>query len=167
MIKKSILILLVISIVIFIVSLVIDTSNNPKVEGPINMALDTLLTGERPSPADHIKEDQIHVYDDRVVIEIENARWAGFVDTNSMDPFLDEDSNAIQIIPQSPDQIEIGDIISYESEMFNTVIIHRVIDIKEDEEGLYYLTKGDNNDEFDPEKVRFNMVRRLLVAIIY
>ena len=167
MIKKGILILLIISIAIFIVSLVIDASSNPKIEGPVNSAINTILTGERPSPADHIKEDQIHVYEDRVVIEIKNARWAGFVDTGSMDPFLDKESNAIQIIPEKPEDVQIGDIISYQSEMFNTVIIHRVIDIKTDEEGLYYVTKGDNNNEPDPEKIRFEMVRRLLVAIIY
>jgi len=167
MIKKWLLILLIVSIAIFIVSVVIDASNNPKVEGPVNNVIEQVMTGEKPSPADHIKEDQIHVYDDRIVIEIKNARWAGFEDTNSMDPILDKDSNAIQVVPEKPEDIQIGDIISYQSEMFNAVIIHRVVDIGQDEQGIYYITKGDNNNEVDPEKVRFEMVRRILVAIIY
>jgi hypothetical protein len=167
MIKKGILILLIISIAIFVVSLVIDASNSPKVEGPVNNVIEQVMTGEKPSPADHIKEDQIHVYDDKIVIEIKNARWAGFQDTNSMDPVLDKDSNAIQIIPQKPEDIQVGDIISYQSEMFNTVIIHRVVEIKQDEQGIYYVTRGDNNSANDPEKIRFEMVRRILVAIIY
>ncbi|MFH1210204.1 MAG: signal peptidase I [archaeon] len=167
MIKKGILILLIISVAIFTVSLVIDASNSPKVEGPVNNVIQQVMTGEKPSPADHIKEDQIHVYDDKIVIEIKNARWAGFEDTNSMDPILDKDSNAIQVIPEKPEDIQVGDIISYQSEMFNTVIIHRVVEINEDEQGIYYVTRGDNNSANDPEKIRFEMVRRILVAIIY
>jgi len=162
--KKIIMGLLIFSIVFLIVAIFIDGSNDPKLENPFNNLIDR-ISGERASPADHIKEDQIHVYGDKVVIEIDNPRWARFTDTNSMDPLIDEDSNAIQIIPESEDQIHVGDIISYESG--EGIIIHRVIEIGEDDQGKYYITKGDNTNREDPGKIRFEKIRFITVGIIY
>jgi len=167
MIKKILGILLVCSLLVFILALYIDKTNDPSLEVPINNMIDQVLTGERPSPSDRIKENQIKVYEDKVVIQINNAKWAGFTDTNSMDPLLDEDSNAIQIIPESEDEILVGDIITYESELMEGLIIHRVIVISEDEQGKYFIAKGDNNPDPDPEKIRFYQIKRILVGILY
>ncbi|MBN1386121.1 hypothetical protein JW968_04060 [Candidatus Woesearchaeota archaeon] len=122
---------------------------------------------ERISPSDKITEDKIHVYNDRVIIYMDNPVWAGFTDTNSMDPVFDAESNAIEIVPKSPDQIHVGDIISYESKYAEGTIIHRVVEKGADDEGVYFIMKGDNNPDNDPGKVRFSQVKRLLVAIIY
>ena len=84
-----------------------------------------------------------------------------------MDPVFDYGSNAIEIKPQSPEQIHVGDIVSYNSKYASGSIIHRVIEINQDEDGWYCLMKGDNNPYRDPEKVRFEQVQRLVVAIIY
>jgi hypothetical protein len=120
---------------------------------------------EISSPGDWIQEDQIKVYSNRVIIELEKPFWASFTNTNSMDPFLDETANAIEIKPKSPDQINPGDVISYRTE-YGT-IIHQVIEKGEDEEGIYYIVKGDNNSLKDPFKIRFNQIKGVLVAIIY
>ncbi|RMF06772.1 hypothetical protein D6764_01485 [Candidatus Woesearchaeota archaeon] len=120
---------------------------------------------ERPSPADRIKEDQIKVYNDRIVIELEGARWAKFTDTNSMDPVIDKEANAIQVVPEDPDTIQEGDIISYEYD--GRTIIHRVIRTGYDDNGWYAITKGDNIKEPDPEKVRFSQVKKIVVGILY
>ena len=125
------------------------------------------ISNELNSPHDHIKESQIHVYDDKVVINLQNAEWASFTDTNSMDPVFDYGSNAIEIIPQSTEQIHLGDIISYQSKYSDLPIIHRVVNIGEDSNGWYCKVKGDNNNTPDLEKIRFNQVKRLVVAIIY
>lgn len=122
---------------------------------------------ERDSPSDRIKEEQIHVYTDRVVIDLENPQWASFTDTNSMDPVIDSESHAIEVVPSSPEEIQVGDIISYRSEYVEGTIIHRVVDIGEDENGWYAKAKGDNNPFEDPGKIRFTQIRRVLVAIIY
>jgi len=117
------------------------------------------------SPGDWIKEDQIKVYSQRILINIPNASWSSFTDTNSMDPFLDIGANAIQIKPVNPFNISSGDIIS-----FNTtqgLIVHRVIERGEDELGTYYIVKGDNNPLQDPQKVRFEQITGVVVAIIY
>ena len=127
----------------------------------------SLRAKELPSPGDWIKERQIHVYNDKVVIDIEDPVWAGFYNTNSMDPIIDETSNAIEIVPESEDDIQVGDVVSYVSEEDYSTIIHRVVEIGYDKKGKYFVMKGDNNATEDPEKVRFNQIERVLVAIIY
>ncbi len=123
--------------------------------------------GEKDSPSDWIDESSIHVYSDKVVIDIDNPKWAKFTDTNSMDPFIDEGSNAIEIVPESPLQIQLGDVVAYESDKFDGVVIHRVVEKGYDDKGVYFILKGDNNMNVDPGKVRFNQIKRVLVAVIY
>ncbi len=130
------------------------------------LATDEAIGGnDIASPYDHVREEQIRVYDDKIVIDVQGAQWANFADTNSMDPFLDQGSNALQLVPTSADDIHIGDIVSYQRG--DSRIIHRVIHIGEDEEGTYFVLKGDNNPTSDPGKVRFEDVDRVLFAIIY
>ena len=119
------------------------------------------------SPNDWIKENQIHVYDDKVVIDIDKPLWAKFAPTKSMDPVFDEGSNAIQIAPEKPEDIHPGDIISYESSYAGGLIIHRVMRTGHDENGWYAIARGDNNNLDDPYKIRFDSVKKVLVAIIY
>lgn len=82
-----------------------------------------------------------------------------------MDPLIDEDSNAIEILPNSAEEINVGDVISYQTAY--GVIIHRVIEKSEDQEGIYYIMKGDNSPFKDLQKVRFEDVKGVVVAIIY
>lgn len=124
---------------------------------------------ERPSPADRLTTAHVNVNSNRVVIDgIKGRRFetAIFTDTNSMDPLIDEDTQAIQIIPLSPDEIKVGDVISYDAGKFG-IIIHRVIEIGNDEQGWYARVKGDNNASPDPLKVRFPMIKRVLVGVLY
>ena len=121
---------------------------------------------EQISPYNWINEDNIELRQDGVFIHINDPRWAVIADTNSMDPVIDENTHVIQIIPQSPSDIHVGDIISYASE-YGFTIIHRVISISQDEQGWYAVTKGDNNDHIDPWKIRFKDIKKVLVAIIY
>ena len=120
-----------------------------------------------PSPSDWIKEEQIKVYNDRVVIDLKNAGWAAFTDTNSMDPMIDSTANAIEIVPNSEREINVGDVVSYKSKYADGVIIHRVVKKDKDGNGGYFIMKGDNNPYEDPEKVRFGQIQRVLVAVIY
>ena len=123
------------------------------------------IAPERISPGDWISENQIHVYQDHVRIDISNPEWASFTNTNSMDPIIDEKCHAIEIVPTNPDQINIGDIVSYRNG--DDTIIHRVIGKGNDEVGPFFIMKGDNLAIRDPGKVRFHEVERILVAIIY
>ena len=120
---------------------------------------------ELHSPSDWIKEQQINVYPNQVVIKVNNPVWASFTNTNSMDPFIDETSNAIEIKPKSALDIKVGDVISYQTKY--GVIIHRVVKVDKDNKGIYYSVKGDNNKLTDPIKVRFKDVVGVVVAVIY
>ncbi len=117
------------------------------------------------SPSDWIKEDQIKVYNNKIVLEIFNSTWAKFTNTNSMDPFIDESANAIEILPDDPDMISIGDVISYQT--IGGIVIHRVIDKGYDNKGIFYTVKGDNNSFKDPFKVRYEDIKGVVVAVIY
>ncbi len=122
---------------------------------------------EKPSPQDWIKENQIHVYSDKIVIDLANARWAKFTDTNSMDPVFDKGNNVIQIVPSSEKQLAVGDIITYQSKYMKDAIIHRIIEINNDEQGWYAIAKGDNNDSPDPGRIRFNQIKKVVVGVLY
>ncbi len=120
---------------------------------------------ERMSPKDRISQDQIQVFGDRVILNIEKPMWATFSDTNSMDPFIDAGANSIEVKPSSASDISEGDVISYYHG--EDLVVHRVIMVGEDSEGIFYVVKGDNNARPDPELVRFEQVHGVLVAVIY
>lgn len=120
---------------------------------------------EQSSPQDWIGEEQIQVYPNQVVLTIPDALWARFTDTNSMDPFLDEAANAIEILPHDLELIQEGDVISYAAP--SGTIIHRVISKGKDDSGRFFLVKGDNNTFTDPVKVRGEDIRGVVVAVIY
>jgi|TARA_Y100000310_G_C20321993_1_gene641162 signal peptidase I len=124
-------------------------------------------SNELISPQDRIKDSQIHIYENRIVLDIPNANYARYADTNSMDPILDEGATGIEILPSNVNDIQVGDIITYEPEWTNKLVVHRVIVTGEDEQGWYCYTKGDNTNTIDPGKIRFEQVRYILVGVIY
>jgi len=124
-------------------------------------------SSEKPSPKERITEDLIQVSNERVLLNIKGAEWASFTDTNSMDPIIDSGSYAIEVIPKSEDELQVGDIVAYESEYAEGTIIHRIAYKGKDEKGIYFVMKGDNNPTNDPGRVRFSQIKRVVVAIIY
>jgi signal peptidase I len=116
-------------------------------------------------PSDHIAVDNLKVFKDKAVIEKSGLKWARILDTHSMEPLLNSDSISLELLPQIPSDIELGDIISYKAG--SIVIIHRVVEIGEDDVGWYAMTKGDNNEFVDPSKVRFEDIEGVLVGILY
>jgi hypothetical protein len=122
---------------------------------------------DKPSPSDRIPEQWIKVDKHKVILEIEDAVWSKFTDTNSMDPVIDKGANAIEVIPTKYSDINVGDIIAFRSAYSEGTVIHRVTEVGEDEDGWYCRTKGDNNPRQDPGKIRFSQVLRVVVAIIY
>lgn len=172
---KIISIVLIIFLLGFSAGVVAKNSANPAKEMAINEKSNGFIQtlpinpspDEKNSPFDWIKEDQIHVYNDKIIIDLKDAEWATFTDTNSMDPIIDYGANAIEIVPKNESYIHLGDIVSYKSDYASGTIIHRVIEINQDEEGWYCRTKGDNNPDIDPGKIRFSQIQRLVVAVIY
>ena len=122
---------------------------------------------EKSSPYDRVKEDQISVYDSLIIMHINKSEIVSLEDTNSMVPLVDKNSNAIQIKPKNPEDIHIGDIVSYQDSSSDAVIMHRVVEISEDSKGKYFVLKGDNVNSTDSAKVRFGQIKGVVVAIIY
>jgi len=120
---------------------------------------------ERDSPGDYIKEYQIHIYPDKVVIDVQSPILAAFADTNSMDPVFDAQHNAIEVVPQRTSDVRVGDIVSYKTDYGN--IIHRIKEIGQDEDGWYAIFQGDNNPIPDPGRIRFEQLQRKAIAFIY
>lgn len=129
---------------------------------------ETLLASETPAeilPFDRIKEQNVHVAGDKVLIDLPGAKWATFSATGSMLPVLGSTAHALQIAPSSPSDIRVGDIISFRHE--GKILSHRVIDAGIDKDGAYFITQGDNNPKPDPVLVRFSQIDRVLVGILY
>lgn len=122
------------------------------------------LADLKHQPSDTINGKNIEVYEDRIVIYVNDASLSQFRSTGSMLPTLGENANGIEIKPESPEQIEIGDIIAFQ--YGNIMIIHRVIDKGVDSKGYYFVTKGDNNQEADG-KVYWEQVRYVTVGLLY
>lgn len=136
-------------------------------EKPLSIGMLFGISPEISSPSDHISEGDIHVSGDRVVIDVDRAQWASFTDTNSMDPFIDVDANSIEIKPETEDDVKVGDVISFRTDFDDGLVIHRVVGMDEDENGRYYITKGDNNPSADPGRVRFGDINGVVVAVVY
>ena len=116
------------------------------------------------APFDFIKEGQIEILKDKVIIHINDASISRYAPTGSMKPLLDSGANGIRIKPDSEKDIHIGDIISFRDN--SQLIVHRVVDKGLDNEGVYFITKGDNNSVVDG-KVRFKDIEYVTIAIIW
>lgn len=163
----QVLLLLFVFMVGWTASVVYMNLGIPMVERPLS--LDNLFKSniELQSPQDHIPEDKIHVFNNKVIIDIEEASWSKFTNTNSMDPIIDIGANGLELKPSSTSQIKSGDIISYRPEGKSNLVIHRVIATSHDNNGWYAKTKGDNNPTVDPGKVRFSQIHGILIGVIY
>ena len=133
-----------------------------EVETPANFFGFNYSNGE--APGDWVSQRQIKVYDDRIVIDLGGASLSSYAATGSMKPVLDVGSNGIRIEPQSDEEINVGDIISFKQS--GDLIVHRVIEKGTDREGVYFITKGDNNS-VDDGKVRFSQIKYITVGVIW
>ncbi|MFH0869841.1 MAG: signal peptidase I [archaeon] len=119
------------------------------------------------SASSRISQNDVQVYDDRIVIYIRNAFPVRFFDSRSMHPLISKNAFALEVTPESHETLEVGDIIGYKSETFNITVVHRIINISQDEQGWYAITKGDANPTPDADIVRFDDVQGVLVGLIY
>ncbi len=125
--------------------------------------------GNVPSPADWVPLEQVQVYEDRVVLNISGALPVRLSDTKSMDPLADSNATMLVIRPTRARDITVGDIIGYRCTTCaeGVVVMHRVIEISQDVDGIYYIVKGDNAPLPDPDRVRFSQVETVVVGVIY
>ena len=116
------------------------------------------------SPSDFISEEGIYADNEKVIIYLEKPILSRYNNSGSMLPTLNEFSNGVSFKPNSSDVINVGDIISFEQDGIS--IIHRVVEKGVDENGVYFVTRGDNNNVND-KKIRYEDIDSVIVAIIY
>jgi len=121
---------------------------------------------ERLSPSDRIDSSQLSMTANGLLVKgLTGIRIVNIADTNSMDPVIDAEATVVETIPKTSDELHLGDIISYKSG--DNLIIHRIIEISSDENGWFATVKGDNNSVPDPDKVRFEQIKGVVVGILY
>jgi len=118
-------------------------------------------------PAGRVAKEDIHIYPDRACISLKEPSIASYTDTASMKPMLGSSAKGIEIQPNGPQDVHMGDIVSYRSEYAHGLVVHQVFNISYDENGWYAVMKGINNKEADPGRVRFNQINKILVMAIY
>jgi signal peptidase I len=116
------------------------------------------------TPSDWIEEEDILLYDDRIVLNIKNATVSNYVATGSMRPVFDEGANGIRVVPSSEDDIEVGDIVSYGYN--DGLIVHRVVEKGQDKNGVYFVVQGDNSLVNDG-KIRFEDIEYVTIGVLY
>lgn len=115
-------------------------------------------------PKDKVTDNQISFENGKVVIDIEDPVFSKYEDSESMLPVLGKGATGVGYKPSSADDVQVGDIVSFRRD--GKVIVHRVVEIGEDDLGMYFITKGDNNNVEDG-KIRFEQIDSVLVTIIY
>ena len=78
-----------------------------EIETPLFLGSLGLNSKNAEAPGDWIKENQIHIYDNAVIIDVEDASIGKYAPTGSMLPVLDKESNGIRIVPENPEQYKI------------------------------------------------------------
>jgi len=116
------------------------------------------------APSDWVPEDDIILFDDMVIVRVDDATISSYANTGSMKPSFDKGANGIRVVPKSENEIEVGDIVSYDSG--GLLIVHRVVEKGVDDAGAYFIVQGDNNSHSDG-KIRFEQIRYVTVGVIY
>ena len=116
------------------------------------------------TPSDFVSERDILVYDDKIVIKVENASLSNYDSTGSMGAVLGEGVNGIRVRPMFADEISVGDIVTFTKG--EELIVHRVVEKGIDSEGVYFITKGDSSDRADG-KIRFENIEWKTIGLIY
>jgi len=115
------------------------------------------------SPSNHISDNQIHVTQEKVCFDMNNAKSYYTANTGSMLPVLNYRSNTIGIKP-TRDNIHIGDMIVFHYNKKYPNMLHRVINITK--EGNY-ITRGDNNLNHDLKQTSFEDIKSVVAIIVY
>ena len=134
-------------------ALFIQFSSFPKTTGNVILA-----------PTGNIQNDNITVYADRIVIRVPNATISNYEPTGSMTPLIDSNAHGIRIVPRTEDEINIGDLVSFN--MSGRMIVHRVVQKGQDSQGTFFVTRGDNN-ELNDEMIRFSDIEYKTIGILY
>jgi len=129
-----------------------------------NGVITGFVVSDFEAPSNWISEDDIIVFNDRIVLFVENASLSSYSGSGSMRPFFDEGANGVRVVPLDSSEIEVGDIVSFR--VGDRLVVHRVVEKGVDSEGVYFVVQGDNNLIGDG-KVRFEEIEWVTVAVVF
>lgn len=86
------------------------------------------------------------------------------ITTNSMEPNINRGDIIIIKKVKNEDSLKKGDVISFNKN--GEIITHRIMDIEEVNGEKRYITKGDNNNIPDLEKIQFSQIEGVKVISI-
>jgi signal peptidase I len=136
---------------------------------------------ELPSPYNDIDPKDIKYNKSTKEIRIKNIPTEPWITdvggSNSMEPLIDV-GHRVLLSDNSKylaeDKLKVGDIIVYEKWVFVAPgalqfmkVIHSIIEIGQDDEGWYCITKGLNNSRPDAWKVRWEEIRYVALGVIW
>jgi len=122
---------------------------------------------ERLSPTGSYPQSSVVAYADRVVIKEPGlVLLKNVADTNSMDPVFDFGHTLIARKEGFHNELKPGDIVVYHAGS-GKYIVHRIIEIKTDEQGKLYTLEGDNNTRPDAYLVRDIHIKYLIAGVAY
>lgn len=116
------------------------------------------------APGDHLNEEDIVVFRDKVCLKVEGVSLSNYADSGSMLPILDKGANGLRVVPKSEDDVSVGDIVSFR--IGGVLVVHRVVEKGIDDNGTYFIVKGDANLIGDG-KIRFKDIEYITIGIIY
>ena len=101
------------------------------------------------------------VFFQKFILKKNNIEFFGYkpllVITGCMEPTI-KTGDMIIIKQVKVDEIKKGDVITYSIPNNKTSITHRVIEIIEKNDNVFYITKGDNNNAPDTDIISYDMV---------
>lgn len=124
---------------------------------------------ERISPNDWVKIAQIQYDAGAKTLSITGlepeVRVFGIADTGSMDGLMDYGHNVILTNNFDKDKLAVGDIVAFQ--VWAKLVLHRIVEMGEDDQGKWYHTRGDNCVTNDPYRLRNKDIKWLCKGIIY
>jgi signal peptidase len=91
--------------------------------------------------------------------------YPSVIATGSMEPMIKPgDVILVKKVDRNDVKVSKNDVIQFDRD--GLLISHRIIDIGEGEEGIYYTTKGDNNSTADFRKVKPQEVKGIIVLVV-
>ena len=103
--------------------------------------------------------------DDYLTINFNNITFFNITKGISMLPAIHDNSTLLYIVLGNKSLYK-GDIVRFKYKE-DVYMHHRIIDIRSDEEGIYHITRGDNNPLNDALRIRRENITHKLVGILY
>jgi signal peptidase I len=107
--------------------------------------------------------DAYKVYPDNIQVDYPGLKYAK-VSSDSMAPLITHDSVVFEKAPESPDDINMGDVISFYEPSVDGTVLHMVVGIIQSDTATFYKTKGVANPEADPWLVPYGNVKGIMVG---